>query len=263
MNLLGSTLPLIASEKAGIIKQNTPVLIGETQKEIKSIFCDKAKDNQSPLFFADQLISLTSIKQIHKKNDLYLEFKIKDSNKKLTCDLAGLYQAKNIKTTLSAIAIINSTTNFKIKYAPIVAALKNVKSLTGLKGRWQILKNKPLIIADTGHNEAGIKEVMKNIKNSNFKSLHFVLGMVNDKDVNKVLELLPKKATYYFCKASIPRALDENLLNKNAQQFNLKGKCFSSVKSALNSAIKNASKNDLVFIGGSTFTVADALKLKI
>ena len=263
MNLLGATLPLIATEKAGIIKENTPVLIGETQKEIKPIFTSKAKIGHSPLFFADELISVKSVKQIHKKNDLFLEMNFNESTKKIICDLPGLYQTRNIKTVLSAIAIINSTTAFKINSKQIVAALKNVKAQTGLMGRWQILKNKPLVIADTGHNEAGIKEVIKNIKNTKHDKLHFVLGMVNDKEVDKILQLLPKKAIYYFCKASIPRALDETLLKENAQQFNLKGNCYANVQNALFAALQIASTKDLIFIGGSTFTVADALKVKI
>jgi dihydrofolate synthase/folylpolyglutamate synthase len=263
MNLLGATLPLIATEKAGIIKENTPVLIGETQKEIKPVFTSKAKIGHSPLFFADELISVKSVKQIHKKNDLFLEMNFNESTKKIICDLPGLYQTRNIKTVLSAIAIINSTTAFKINSKQIVAALKNVKSQTGLMGRWQILKNKPLVIADTGHNEAGIKEVIKNIKNTKHEKLHFVLGMVNDKEVDKILQLLPKKAIYYFCKASIPRALDEALLKENAQQFNLKGNCYTNVQDALFAALQIASTKDLIFIGGSTFTVADALKVKI
>jgi dihydrofolate synthase/folylpolyglutamate synthase len=263
MNLLGATLPLIATEKAGIIKENTPVLIGETQKEIKPVFTSKAKIGHSPLFFADELISVKSVKQIHKKNDLFLEMNFNESTKKIICDLPGLYQTRNIKTVLSAIAIINSTTAFKINSKQIVAALKNVKSQTGLMGRWQILKNKPLVIADTGHNEAGIKEVIKNIKNTKHEKLHFVLGMVNDKEVDKILQLLPKKAIYYFCKASIPRALDEALLKENAQQFNLKGNCYTNVQDALFAALQIASSKDLIFIGGSTFTVADALKVKI
>ena len=263
MNLLGATLPLIATEKAGIIKENTPVLIGETQKEIKPVFTSKAKIGHSPLFFADELISVKSVKQIHKKNDLFLEMNFNESTKKIICDLPGLYQTRNIKTVLSAIAIINSTTAFKINSKQIVAALKNVKAQTGLMGRWQILKNKPLVIADTGHNEAGIKEVIKNIKNTKHDKLHFVLGMVNDKEVDKILQLLPKKAIYYFCKANIPRALDETLLKENAQQFNLKGNCYANVQNALFAALQIASTKDLIFIGGSTFTVADALKVKI
>ena len=241
MNLLGATLPLIATEKAGIIKENTPVLIGETQKEIKPVFTSKAKIGHSPLFFADELISVKSVKQIHKKNDLFLEMNFNESTKKIICDLPGLYQTRNIKTVLSAIAIINSTTAFKINSKQIVAALKNVKAQTGLMGRWQILKNKPLVIADTGHNEAGIKEVIKNIKNTKHEKLHFVLGMVNDKEVDKILQLLPKKAIYYFCKANIPRALDETLLKENAQQFNLKGNCYANVQNALFAALQIAS----------------------
>jgi dihydrofolate synthase/folylpolyglutamate synthase len=176
--------------------------------------------------------------------------------------LPGLYQEKNIKTVLAAIGIINTTTSFKINSRQLKSGLMNVKKNTGLFGRWQIIKHKPLIIYDTGHNEAGIKEVVKNIKNTKHDKLHIVLGMVNDKDINHVLKILPKNASYYFCKASIPRALDENILYREASKERLKGVCFSDVKSALKSALNNANKNDLIFVGGSTFTVANALKIK-
>ena len=262
MNLLGATLPLIATEKAGIIKLNTPVLIGETQHEISKVFISKSKQCNAPVFFADNLIKTKNRKQVSKKNELYLEIELSNSGKKICCDLPGLYQEKNIKTVLAAIGIINTTTSFKINSRQLKSGLMNVKKNTGLFGRWQIIKNKPLIIYDTGHNEAGIKEVVKNIKNTKHNKLHIVLGMVNDKDINHVLKILPKNASYYFCKASIPRALDENILYSEASKEQLKGVCFSDVKSALKSALNNANKNDLIFVGGSTFTVADALKIK-
>jgi dihydrofolate synthase/folylpolyglutamate synthase len=263
MNLLGNTLPLIAAEKAGIIKEHVPILIGETQKEVCNVFISNASKKNAPLFFADKLIRIKSLKQITKRNNLYLELEIGSSEKKIACDLPGLYQSKNIKTVLAAIAIINSTSTFKINSGQVKQALKNVKQLTGLMGRWQIIKNNPLIIADTGHNEAGITEVIKNIKITPHQQLHFILGMVNDKEIDKVLSLLPKKAIYYFCKASIPRALDESILKEQATNYKLHGDCYTSVRAALKSALKKADKKDLIFIGGSTFTVADALQVKI
>jgi len=262
MNLLGDTLPLIAAEKAGIIKNNIPVLIGETQKEIKDVFVNKAAQINAPVFFADKLIQIKNKKQVSKKNEMYLEIELANSGKKIHCDLSGLYQEKNIKTVLAAIGIINTTSSFKINSQQLKSGLMNVKKNNGLMGRWQIIRNNPLLIFDTGHNEAGIKEVVKNIKNTAYENLHFVIGMVNDKEINHVLKLLPKKAHYYFCKASIPRALDETILYNEARKEKLKGECFTDVKSALKSALKNAKKNDLIFVGGSTFTVADALKLK-
>lgn len=262
MNLLGDSLPLIATEKAGIIKNNTPVLIGETQKEIIDVFVKKAGQSNAPVFFADKLIKIKNKNQVRKKNETYLEIELANSGKKIYCDLSGLYQEKNIKTVLAAIGIINTTTSYKINSRHLKSGLMNVKKNTGLMGRWQIIQNKPLLIYDTGHNEAGIKEVVKNIKNTAHKNLHFVIGMVNDKEINHVLKLLPKKAHYYFCKATIPRALDETILYQEATKENLKGECFTDVKSALKSALKNAEKNDLIFVGGSTFIVADALKIK-
>jgi len=177
----------------------------------------------------------------------------------MSCDLPGLYQTKNIATVLAACGIINSTSTYELSATHVKKALKNIQGLTGLMGRWHILSKKPLIIADTGHNEDGIKEVLKNLKNTNYKKLHFILGMVNDKDIRKILSLLPKKASYYFCKASIPRALDEKLLEEQAKTFFLKGNSFATVADAIKKATKKAAKEDLIFIGGSTFTVADAL----
>ncbi len=137
--------------------------------------------------------------------------------------------------------------------------IKNVVAKTGLLGRWQILGQQPLVIADTGHNEAGIKEVLAQIKTTQHKQLHFVIGMVNDKDITTILGLLPKDAIYYFSKATIPRALDENELAKQAAAFNLKGETYTTVPAALAAATRNAGKDDLVFVGGSTFTVAEVL----
>ena len=141
----------------------------------------------------------------------------------------------------------------------IFSAIKQVQKITGLKGRWQTIQEKPLVIADTGHNEDGIKEVLENLKRYSYKTLHFVLGVVNDKDISKILKLLPKDATYYFCKASIPRALDEKELTLLAKKAGLEGKTFKTVSEALDKAKKQAKVNDLIFVGGSTFTVADIL----
>ena len=141
----------------------------------------------------------------------------------------------------------------------IHTALQQVQKITGLQGRWQIIQNKPLAIADTGHNEDCIKEVLENLKRYDYKKLHFVLGVVNDKDISKILKLLPKDAVYYFCKASIPRALDEKELSTQAKKIGLSGKTFKTVSEAFSSAKKQAKSNDLIFVGGSTFTVADIL----
>jgi len=173
-------------------------------------------------------------------------------------DLTGTYQLKNIVGVLKVIEILK-TSNFNIPQKAIVQALKHVCELTSFNGRWQQLSKNPLIIDDTGHNEDGIKQVLKNISNINYKQLHFVFGAVNDKDVSKILSLLPKKATYYFVKANIPRALDGNDLLTQAKKFKLNGAAYASVKEGINAAKKIYKKNDLIFVGGSTFVVADAL----
>ncbi|MDP2385973.1 MAG: folylpolyglutamate synthase/dihydrofolate synthase family protein [Bacteroidota bacterium] len=258
-NLLGNTLEKIAIEKAGIIKLNVPVVIGERSDGTDEVFIKTAIKNEAPLFFAEDGFRVKAGRQVNKEGKLFLEYKVNDEKSTQLCDLPGLYQTKNIATVCAAIAILNSEGVCEITSKHFYKALSNVGELTGLKGRWQVLQQKPLVIADTGHNEAGIKEVLKNIKNTPHKNLHFVIGMVNDKDVSKVLSMLPKKAIYYFTKASIPRALDEKELQAQALKYKLKGETYSTVKKAMKASIFNAGKDDLVFIGGSTFTVADAL----
>ncbi len=259
MNLLGNTLEKIAIEKAGIIKPNVNVVIGERSDETDELFIKTAIKNEAPLFFAQDGFKVKEGKQINKKGKLFLEYKVNSEKTSQVCDLPGLYQTKNIATVCAAVAILNAEGVCEITTKQFYKALSNVTELTGLKGRWQVLQQKPLVIADTGHNEAGIKEVLKNIKNTPHKYLHFVIGMVNDKDVSKILSMLPKKATYYFSKASIPRALDEKELQLQAMKYKLKGETYSTVKKAMKAAIDSAGKSDLIFIGGSTFTVADAL----
>lgn len=258
MNLLGSTLPLIAEEKAGIIKSRVPITISQTQLEVISVFNNKAKELKAPIEFADKNYKVISTS--HKNNFLSLELLHKKTNAKHTynLDLQGSYQIKNVMGVLNTIEILKEE-GFLIEDEVIHKALSQVQKITGLQGRWQILQNKPLVIADTGHNQDGIKEVLENLKRYNFKKLHFVLGVVNDKDISSILKLLPKDATYYFCKASIPRALDEKELCVQAKKEGLTGKTFKTVAEALIAAKKQAKSTDLVFVGGSTFTVADIL----
>lgn len=258
-NLLGNTLKKIAAEKAGIIKNSIPVVIGETQKETHKTFIATARKIKSPFFFAD-----AAFKAILKKDsslisdkiivDIYFKKKLYTRN--LEMDLTGRYQLKNICTVLQAQQLLE---NFPVSESDLRLALKKVKPSTGLSGRWQIISKHPLIICDTGHNVDGIKEVLKQIKTLKFKKLHFVLGMVSDKDVSKILKLLPKQAVYYFCKANIPRGMDAGILAQEAQIHGLAGTSYSSVIKALNAAKKNAGKKDVIFVGGSTFTVAEVI----
>lgn len=260
-NLLGNTLRKIAAEKAGIIKPGIPVVIGETQKAVQSVFEQKAKKEKAPIRFADDEMRITKAAHIagavpSLRATVYAGDRMLFHQ--LRCNLPGVYQRKNILTVLSAIDVLRES-GWKITSGNIRAGFREVIALTGLQGRWQTLSRRPLVIADTGHNEAGIAEIVAQLKKQKFNRLHFVLGVVNDKDPFKVLSLLPKKATYYFCKAKLPRAMDANELAEKACKIGLKGEAWPSVKAALQAAKKAAAKNDLVFVGGSTFVVAEAI----
>jgi len=259
---LGDTLEKIAAEKAGIIKPNTPVVIGETNFYTKNIFKDKAKKENAPIVFADQRYKIKAFpfSDHNDKDFLYVLLNEIDTDTKLhlVSGLTGIYQLKNIVNAFTAIDILKI--NFdKITDDTIDTGFLNVVELTGLLGRWQCLSHNPLTICDTGHNVDGITEVLKHIKTIRHKKLHFVLGMVNDKDIDAVLELLPGDAVYYFCKADIPRGLDQNILKEKAFTKRLNGFSYDSVKDALNAAQNAAKPNDLIFVGGSTFVVAEVV----
>lgn len=258
MNLLGNTLPLIATEKAGIIKSRVPVTISQTQVSIISIFNNRANEVKAPIAFADKNYKVISSQ--YTSSNLTVDLLNKNTNAihNYKLDLKGSYQIKNLMGVLNTVEILQKK-GFVVEEQNIKDALQQVQTLTGLQGRWQTIQEKPLVIADTGHNEDGIKEVLENLNRYTFKKLHFVLGVVNDKDISKILMLLPKDAIYYFCKASIPRALDEKDLMTQAKTCGLNGSSFKTVTEALNKAKKQAKINDLIFVGGSTFTVADIL----
>jgi dihydrofolate synthase/folylpolyglutamate synthase len=264
MNILGNTLAEIATEKAGIIKTKTPVIISQRQEEIQEIFINKATELQSSITFASDDWEITQSSFQNTNTDL-LKVKIKQKStnenpifkfKSLELDLTGSYQLKNLAGVLSTLKQLK-TIGYKITDQNIISALGSVKTLTGLMGRWQTLAKKPLTICDTGHNEDGIKEVLKNIRLRTFNNLHMVFGMVKDKDISKILALLPQEAKYYFCQPNIPRAKFADELYAEAKQFGLKGDYFESVHEALEAAKSNALKDDLIFIGGSTFVVAE------
>ena len=256
MDILGDTLPKIASEKAGIIKKNTPVIIGEYQEEVKQIFIDKAKELNSEITFAINEWCFDNSKIVNGKREIKIHSKEKSLN--LTLDLTGTYQIKNVKAVLSAVNQLKIK-GFKIDDAHLISALSQVKKLTGLMGRWQTLSENPLVICDTGHNEDGIKEVLNNINQTKFDHLHFVIGMVKDKDISKILSLLPNKATYYFCAPKLERAKPSNQLKEEASKFNLNGLAYADVETAISAAKASAKADDFIFIGGSTFVVAEAL----
>jgi len=229
---LGETLQEIAFEKAGIIKNNIPIIIGERQKEVETIFIEKTKELNAEIFFAS------------------------DSSQNYKTDLLGDYQQKNFK---SAVLAIHQLTSFKVKENHIKKGLLNVVKNTGLKGRWQILQESPKIICDTAHNKDGLLLTMNQLKKENYHNLHIVLGVVSDKKLENVLDLFPKNAHYYFCQPNIPRALNVSDLQEKAKEFKLFGQKYNSVNEAYNSAKVKAEKKDIIYIGGSTFVVAEIL----
>jgi len=259
VNILGNTLPEIAYEKAGIIKPDVPVVISQRQTEVENVFLKKALETNSAIKFASdewevkELELTTQLRKIEVLNS-----KTPVAPVILELDLTGTYQLKNIKAVLSAVSELREQ-GFIITDEHVDQALKQVKKLTGLSGRWQTISTDPLVICDTGHNEDGIREVLKNIDTVKYQKLHMVIGMVKDKDISKVLSLLPKNAFYYFCQPDLERAKPVEELAEEAAAFGLKGSIHTSVKDALKAAKEQAEKVDLIFVGGSTFVVAEAI----
>jgi dihydrofolate synthase/folylpolyglutamate synthase len=232
---LGDTLEKIAFEKAGIIKQDVPVVIGETQKETKAIFETIAKEKNASICFADN-----------------------SKSKPYESDLKGAYQKHNIKTAVSTITELKKK-GYIISEANIVNGLNNVIKSTGLQGRWQQLQEHPKVIADTAHNKEGLYYVMAQIETEHFVNLHMVIGMVNDKNMDSIINLFPKGAHYYFCKPNVPRGLDAAFLKAHFNAKNYKGEIYDSVEEAFETAKQNATKDDFIYVGGSTFVVAEII----
>ena len=236
MNLLGDTIEKIAAEKAGIIKEKKPVVIGAMREEAREVMIQTALQQNAPVIDA-ALISNTLIP---------------------SGELHGHYQIENRATAFMALRTL-AALGWKVNEEHIAQGFQQVVELTGLLGRWQKLNDKPLVIADVAHNEDGIQAVLRQLSETPHKQLHVVLGMVSDKDVSRVLRLLPKEAHYYFCKADIPRGLDADMLKQQATQFQLHGESYRTVMKAYEAAIALARADDLVFVGGSIFTVAEVL----
>ena len=255
MQFLGDTLPLIAGEKAGIIKPNIPVVVSQTQEETTSVFIQKAQENEAPIIFADQKFRLEKVAATEPGLAKYTVSKDGETYS-LDYGLMGDYQIFNLPGILESVNQLRSK-GWKISNEALEKGLKEVTQLTGLKGRWQILGEKPTVIADTGHNEPGIRAILSQLKSYSFDRLWMVLGMVQDKDISKILALLPKDARYVFCQADLPRAMPAELLAEKAAEYGLKGEVISEVNQALQFARKNAGPNDLIFVGGSTFVVAE------
>lgn len=254
-DILGDTLPKIAFEKAGIIKENIPVVIGETVEETKIIFEKKAKETNSKIIFAKEEFEILS--SVYDVKFLHVEVLNKKTKEKLNyqLDLNGIYQGKNILTVLAAAEILKNY--FSLKEEKIKSALSNVKKLTGLFGRWDIIQQNPTVALDVAHNEDGIKQLLNQINKSKFKNLHIIFGMVKDKDPNKVLSQFPANATYYFTKAHNPRALEQEALKEKANAYHLTGDSYLDVNAALKSALHNASTEDLIVVCGSVFVIAE------
>lgn len=232
---LGNTLSEIAAEKAGIIKEGIPVVIGESHPDTKSVFIRSAKEKNAKISFADKVDAIG-----------------------VTSDLKGVYQQKNIQTVLAALQVVREN-GWHISEENIRNGLSNTIKNTGLLGRWQVLQENPKVICDTGHNKEGLTLVMSQLKAESFKKLHVVLGVVSDKDLESILPLFPKGALYYFCKPDVPRGMETSVLASHAAQYGLHGEVYPSVKIAYKTALKNASKEDLIFVGGSTFVVAEVV----
>lgn len=256
MNILGDSLEKIAGEKAGIIKQNVPVIIGETIKESLPVFEKVAAEKKSPIFIASK--KRQAIEWKWKKHELIVEVAEdhKTDHRVYHLDLPGIYQTKNLLTVLEACSQLQQK-GWNIQEKHIRKALEQVKKLTGLHGRWDIIHEHPLIVLDVGHNEDGIKQILKQIELTDHHELHIVLGMVNDKEIDKVLSLFPSTATYYFTQANIPRALKAESLKQKAESLGLKGKIYVDVNTALKTAKDKADKNDLIIVCGSVFLVAE------
>jgi len=260
-DFLGDTPEKIAREKAGIIKPWIPLVIGETQFGISGIFRDYARINQSAIIYADRRIKLRQIGTTDLCTGVsYFESVLHGTSHvlKIKTPLSGSYQLKNIRTVLAALIKLRES-GFVISDDHISSGLQNVKENTGFKGRWEILGNNPLIIADTAHNTDGLKIIIPQLKQLKAKNYHIVLGMVNDKDIGSILRLFPKNWTYYFCRPDIPRGLDVEILESEAQKAGLHGESYASVSLAFEQAQHQASSVDLIFIGGSTFVVGEFL----
>lgn len=257
MDILGYTLPAIAKEKAGIIKEGIPAVISELQAEVEPVFCAKAAEVNADIVFASKIFSTkekVNAKDSSLTLDVYDQGELVFSN--LNPELKGDYQKKNIPGVLMSIKVLQKL-GYRITTQNIQNGIENVIKLTGLKGRWQKLGESPLIICDTGHNVDGLKDVVHQIRAQKFKNLFIVLGMVKDKDISNVIRLLPREAYYFFCQATIPRALEAKFLAEKAKAAGLQGEVVQDVNKAIAAAKSKAGKEDFIFIGGSTFVVAE------
>ena len=264
MALLGNSLPEIASEKAGIIKAEVPVIISEAIPESKNVFVEKAKLMGAPIYFAEDFLILksfqnnweTSLFEFEQPLIHLLDAPVFQKNFTIECDLPGKYQYKNLKGVLVAVQLLAGM-GWKIKVPKVLSALTNIKKNTGLMGRWECIQDNPRIVLDVAHNEHGIHALLEQLQTLHYNKLHIVTGMVKDKDIDAVLKLLPTDALYYYTQSHIPRALPAKELAEKGKVINLNGDYFENVNSALAAAKKNANNQDLILVIGSVFLVAE------
>jgi dihydrofolate synthase/folylpolyglutamate synthase len=259
MEFLGDTMAKVAGEKAGIIKPGVPVVIGETDNETKPVFEEVAGRAGSPIYFADMNFdcSLEAFNPQSGTRGYNIINRAEGQGSRGLIPLPGDYQVHNLKTLFQAFAVIDDS--YRPSGAQIISGIEHVTTSTGLLGRWQVLRQRPMVICDTGHNREGLASVTRQLAAMKYDRLHMVVGVVNDKDLTSVLPLFPKDAVYYFTRAAIPRALDEKLLQAGAAPYGLCGSTWPTVRSALNAALSSASDDDLIFVGGSTFVVAEVV----
>jgi dihydrofolate synthase/folylpolyglutamate synthase len=256
MNMLGNTLEAIAGEKAGIIKEGIPVVVGERDEATAPVFERAAADKKAPLFFATDAYAVT---QFTVETDV-LQVELHDNAhgvlKKFVLDLSGIYQTRNLPTVIQATEILKSQ-GYRLDDAGIAQALQQTKKRTGLKGRWDVVHSHPTVVLDVAHNEAGIAQMLAHLRHLTYERLHLVIGMAKDKDIEQALRLLPQSATFYFTHAHIPRALDAKLLQQKAVEHNVSGGVYENVNAALQHALQQATANDLILVCGSIFLVAE------
>jgi len=256
MNMLGNTLDKIAFEKAGIIKQNIPVVIGETHRETANVFLSKANETNAPIVFADKQRWVADWQYEHHLLHVAVANHLNDEHENYSLDLNGVYQTKNLLTVLEAVHQLQLQ-GWEIDKSHVKQALQHTKKLTGLHGRWEVMQQHPTVVLDVAHNEDGMKQLIQQLEMVNYQQLHIVMGMVKDKAIDAVLALLPKEATYYFTQAQIERALDAESLKEKALTFELKGHHYNNVNTALKDAISKAGKEDLILVCGSVFLVGE------
>ncbi|RZK46490.1 MAG: bifunctional folylpolyglutamate synthase/dihydrofolate synthase, partial [Pedobacter sp.] len=256
MNILGDTIEKIAIEKGGIIKKGIPVVIGETDKTTASIFELIGAAKQAPVYFADQRQYVAEWKYEHHKLMTGVDSQHHTDRTAYLLDLPGYYQTKNLLTVLAACTVLQEN-GWKLPESVIQSALRQVKKMTGLHGRWDIVHQHPTVILDVAHNEAGMQQVVEQLELTDYHDLHIILGMVKDKEIGKVLSLLPSSAHYYFTQADIPRALDANELREQAAAAGLRGKSFPDVNTTIKEVLAKAKPEDLILVCGSVFIVGE------